>query len=63
MDIVRKLVVIGLQCNILFRAKHIPGKVNVICDKLSRDLLQDARKMAPWLEASPTIIPNNWLPT
>ena len=50
MKLVRRLVISALNYNILFKAKHIPGKLNVISDKLSRLLIHDARTVAPWLD-------------
>ena len=34
--LVRRLVLAGLKFNVLFKAKHIPGKSNVVADHLSR---------------------------
>jgi hypothetical protein len=36
MRLVRRLVIAALTYNIVFRAKHIKGKTNVIADYLSR---------------------------
>ena len=36
MHLLRRLVLVCLSKNILFRAKHIPGKYNIIADRLSR---------------------------
>jgi hypothetical protein len=63
MKLVRELVVTCLRNNILFRAQHIAGKMNVLCDQLSRAMLQEARLTAPWLNPHPTPIPTPWLPT
>ena len=57
MSLVRRLVLASLRFNILFRAVHIPGRSNIIPDKLSRFQFQEARKLAPWLEPTPTKIP------
>jgi hypothetical protein len=44
-----RLVIAALTYNIVFRAKHIKGKTNVIADYLSRSQFQKARALAPWL--------------
>jgi hypothetical protein len=50
--------VIGtLSYNIVFRAKHIAGKSNIVADKLSRFHFQKARQVAPWLNLTPAEIP------
>ena len=58
MSLVRRFVLSCLQFNVNFRACHIPGATNVIPDKLSRFQFQEARDIAPWLDASPTPIPD-----
>ena len=45
MKLVRHLVLKCMQFNIHFKAKHIPGKHNVLADLLSRSRLQDARSI------------------
>jgi len=57
MKLVRRLVLASLHFNIIFRAKHIPGKSNIIADLLSRLQFQKAHTTAPWLAASKTTIP------
>jgi len=57
MNLLRKLVVLCLQFNIDLRAKHIPGKLNVVSDCLSRFQFAQARQWAPWL--SPDSLPVN----
>ena len=57
MKLVRRLVLTSLTHNIFFKAKHIPGKTNILADKLSRFQLQDAFKAAPHLNPKPTVIP------
>ena len=59
MRLIRRLVLCALQYNIVFRAKHIAGKLNVIADKLSRFKFQEAKKVAPWLKLQPTNIPSH----
>ena len=62
LPMLRQMMVIALQNNIQFSAKHIAGKCNYISDMLSR--LQTARvlKLAPWLQPDPVPVPNSWLP-
>jgi len=45
MTFVRRLVTTTLLNNILFRAKHVPGKQNQLCDLLSRALVQETREI------------------
>ncbi|MES9881299.1 MAG: reverse transcriptase domain-containing protein [Sedimenticola sp.] len=59
MRLIRRLVVACLSFNILFRAHHIPGKQNVVADKLSRFQFQEARRLAPWLDKQSTPVPVN----
>ncbi len=62
MSMVRKMVVLGMLNNVMFSAVHIPGKHNVIPDLLSRFSFQKVRKVAPWLDAQATKVPEKWLP-
>lgn len=62
MALVRSLVVCSLQFNILFRAKHIPGKLNITADLLSRCQVEKAMSGAPWLDSSPHQLDPTWLP-
>ena len=57
MSLVRRLVLAALKYNVLFKAKHIPGFTNVVADHLSRLSFQEARAVAPWLDAAPTPVP------
>ena len=59
MSLVRRLVVAALLNNVLFRAEHIPGYTNVIPDKLSRLQFQEVRRLAPWLDPTPTPVPEH----
>lgn len=61
MKLIRRLVLAALKYNIYFRAKHIPGKTNVICDLLSRFLFQKAHQIAPLLSPTPVAIPPQFL--
>ncbi|XP_062591615.1 uncharacterized protein LOC134253122 [Saccostrea cucullata] len=60
MKLVRRLVVAAMKYNILFKAKHIPGKHNILADYLSRFKFQEAKKLfAPWLDLKPTAVPEH----
>lgn len=61
MRLVRRLVLATLECNIHFRAKHIPGKHNVTADCLSRFQFQAAFQSAPQLNRLQTPIPKTSL--
>lgn len=50
MKLIRRLVLAALKYNVYFRAKYIPGKENVLADRLSRFQFQEAFTMAPWLK-------------
>ena len=66
MFFVRKLVLVCLNNNILFKAKHIPGVNNRLADCLSRLQVQTFKQLAPEnMKALPTNIPpalrpENW---
>ena len=66
MALVRKLVLICLQFNVAFKAKHIPGVNNVLADALSRLQVQKFQQLAPpTMDNAPTVIPchlqpGNW---
>ncbi|XP_048587466.1 uncharacterized protein LOC125570208 [Nematostella vectensis] len=63
MFFVRKLVLICLQNNILFKAKHIPGVQNTLADRLSRLQADAFKRLAPdSMNTTPVDIPQEWLP-
>ena len=63
MFFVRKMVLICLKYNILFKAKHIPGIHNQLADSLSRLQIQKFIQMAPAsMDQSPTDIPHHLQP-
>ncbi len=62
MQLVRRLAVAIMRHNIFLRSKHIAGKTNVIADRLSRLQMDEARKLAPWLDALATPVPQELLP-
>ena len=57
MVLVRHLVLLCLQHNIVLSTNHIPGKSNLLADKLSRGQVAQFRSLHSTAEASPTIIP------
>lgn len=61
MKLVRRLVLVTLSQNILFKAKHIPGKSNTLADHLSRFKFQEAFRIAPHLNPSQTVVPKDLL--
>ena len=66
MVFVRRLVLLCLQFNIMFKAKHVPGVRNNLADALSRLQVQRFQQLAPpTMDLSPTVIPvhlqpENW---
>ena len=54
MRLIRRLVVVAMKFNILFEAKHIQGKHNILADHLARFEFQEAKNFAPWLDQHPT---------
>lgn len=61
MRLVRRLVLCTLSYNIVFRAKHIAGKSNLVADHLFRFHFQKAKQVAPWLNPTPADIPEHLL--
>lgn len=63
MFFVRKLVLVCLKNNILFKAKHIPGIHNKLADCLSRFQVQTFKQLAPaHMNRLPTDIPLHMQP-
>ena len=68
MFFVRKLVLICLEFNIVFKAKHIAGVKNNLADSLSRLQVHSFRQLAPAhmdklpTEIPPHLQPQNWQP-
>lgn len=58
MGLVRTLVSVCLEHNILFRAKHIPGIRNEVADSLSRLQLKRFRALVPGADTQPTEVPH-----
>ena len=57
MLLVRKLVLLALKFNILFSAKHLPDKVNIYSDALSRLQVSKFQTLMPQADLQPTRIP------
>ena len=57
MQLIRRLVVISLSHNILFKAKFVPGHKNKLADALSRLQFNQAFEIAPRLQRSPIDVP------
>ena len=57
MYLIRKLVLLTLQYNILFRAEHLPGKTNVLSDSLSRLQITKFKTLKPDAVEHPTTTP------
>ena len=58
MTLVRNLVLLSLQYNIMLKAEHIPGKINSIADALSPDW-QRFKTLCPEADPKPTEIPDH----
>lgn len=59
MQLIRRLVLHCMRHNILFRAKHLPGHLNTIADRLSRFKFQEAFQCAPHLSNIPITLEEN----
>ena len=62
MRLLRQFVVATMSFNILFAAKHIPGKLNIVADALSRFQDTVTSRTAPWLKADADQVPREMLP-
>ena len=59
----RKLVLLCLKHNILFKAMHISGFKNTLADALSRLEVESFKKLAPvYIDPMATAIPSHLLP-
>ena len=63
MSLLRSLVITCLQCNIMFKAKHIPGVINTAADLLSRLQVKQFQTIFPQVEKSPRTLPQDFNPT
>ena len=59
MHLVRSLVEVCLEKNIVFKAQHIPGLNNDIADALSRCQFHRFQKLAPQADREATPVPDN----
>ena len=57
MFLIRKLVLLALKYNILFTAKHFPGKFNILSDALSRLQVSKFKALMTDADPEPTMIP------
>jgi len=62
MTLIRSIVLICLQENIVLNPKYIQGAKNIIADKLSRFLPLQKLTLDPKLAEEPTVIPENLRP-
>ena len=60
MVFVRKLVLVCLEHNILFKAKHIPGTHNILADSLSRLQVQTFKQLALPADIPLHLQPQSW---
>ena len=63
MCLVRQFVLVLPRYNILCRASHIPGKLNIVADLLSRLQVTLAREVAPSLDLREWDIPDSLSPS
>lgn len=57
MSLLRELVLLLMQFNITFKAKHIPGIDNSVADAISRRQWEKFRQLAPFAKKDPEPIP------
>ncbi len=57
MVVLRELVLKCLQFNIVLRAEHIPGAMNIFADALSRLQVEKFMRLVPQADPAPTDIP------
>ena len=57
MYLVRRLVLLSLSFDILFKSTHLPGRCNVLSDALSRLQVSKFRSMLPEADILPTGVP------
>ena len=60
MALLRILVLDCMSANIMIRSSHLLGRVNILCDLLSRDQVPKALRLYPQLQATPQAIPTEW---
>ena len=57
MILIRKLVLITMQRNILIKSVHLPGYLNTLSDMISRNQVQKALLLDPSLDKIPVRVP------
>ena len=61
MKLVRRLVLATMKFNLLVKAVHIQGKVNILPDLLSRSQINKFRSLASQMDKQATTIPEHLL--
>lgn len=61
MMLIRRMVLLLLKYNIMFKAQHIIGKENNIADSLSRKQFQRFIQLAPEADKYPESLPEEFL--
>jgi hypothetical protein len=57
MNIIRRLVLLLMEYNIMLRSQHIPGSKNVLCDIISRFQVTEQLLTANRMKLTPEVIP------
>ncbi len=57
MALVRKLVINSMLFNIQFKAVHVPDRINILADKLSRLQIEAFKQLAPKAKEHPVSLP------
>ena len=60
MSVLRFFVINCMKNNVLFRAKHVPGRENVLADYLSRLQVERAQEQYPNINHNPCNVPRAW---
>ena len=60
MSLLRLLILDCMYFNIMIRSSHLLGRINVLCDLLSRDQVTKARQQYPHLHPTPVPVPRQW---
>ena len=59
----QKFVLCCLRLNVHFTARHVPGRENILADKLSRLQVDSFKVAAPWADRTPTPLPQQLCPS
>lgn len=62
LSLIRKMLLICLRNNLLFRAKHLPGVQNGLADSLSRLQVNKFKGMCHGMDRLPTPLPEHMRP-